>query len=316
MVLNLRQVEALQAKISSYQNVVEKYEKLAEDATTAAIVERKAQLRKLETQLRKREQEAKNKLATAINVIEESQMIDNVIPVISAENSAGDHHAVASAQNSADGDGEQRLSSSTIEPCQSSEINANRLSSSLLNCSNETSPNPDYPSSCGDKLFDSISEPNIDTVLSVKETNIHAMSQKPIEIDASNEQDVIHKTPQALQQKIGEIRSTLKQNVEACSMNSIRSKREKSEKNNIEQMNTDPSVISPKRGRPIKSSPRNPSNQSALKRTISPKVMLTRIKRQENTTDTDTSNENSQLNQNSELHQNEAKETIIAKIEK
>ena len=97
----LREVEALEAKISSYQNVVEKYEKLAEDATTAAIVERKAQLRKLETQLRKREQEAKNKLATAINVIEESQMIDNVIPVISAENSAGDHHAVASVQNSA-----------------------------------------------------------------------------------------------------------------------------------------------------------------------------------------------------------------------
>ena len=95
----LREVEALEAKISSYQNVVEKYEKLAEDATTAAIVERKAQLRKLETQLRKREQEAKNKLATAINVIEESQMIDNVIPVISDENSAGDHHAIASAQN-------------------------------------------------------------------------------------------------------------------------------------------------------------------------------------------------------------------------
>ena len=106
------------------------------------------------------------------------------------------------------------MSSSTIEPCQSSEINVHRLSSSPSNCSNETLPNPDYSSSCGDKLFDSISEPNIDTVLSVKETNIDAMSQKPIEIDASNEQDVIHKTPQALQQKIGEIRSTLTQNVE------------------------------------------------------------------------------------------------------
>ena len=145
-----------------------------------------------------------------------------------------------------------------------------------------------------------MSEPNIDTVLPVMETNINAMSQKPIEIGTANEQDNIHETPQALQQKIGEIRSTLKQNVKVCSMNSIRSKREKSDKNKIEEMITVPSVISPKRGRPIKSSPRNPSNRSALKRTISPKVMLTRIKRQENTTDTETSNENSQLNQNKE----------------
>ena len=145
-----------------------------------------------------------------------------------------------------------------------------------------------------------MSEANIDTVLPVMETNINAMSQKPIEIGTANEQDNIHETPQALQQKIGEIRSTLKQNVKVCSMNSIRSKREKSDKNNIEEMSTDPSVISPKRGRPIKSSPRNPSNRSSLKRTISPKVMLTRIKRQENTTDTETSNENSQLNQNNE----------------
>ena len=51
----INEVEALEAKLSTYQNVVEKYEKLAEDATTAAIDERKSQLRILEEQLRKRE---------------------------------------------------------------------------------------------------------------------------------------------------------------------------------------------------------------------------------------------------------------------
>ena len=59
----IEEVEALEAKISSYQHVVEKYEKLAEDATTAAIDERKSQLRILEEQLRKREKSAKAKMA-------------------------------------------------------------------------------------------------------------------------------------------------------------------------------------------------------------------------------------------------------------
>ena len=81
----LREVEALEVKLSSYQNVVEKYEKLAEDATTAAIDERKAQLKKLEEQLWKREQKAKNKLANAINVMEESQTIESTIPMITSQ---------------------------------------------------------------------------------------------------------------------------------------------------------------------------------------------------------------------------------------
>ena len=81
----LREVEALEVKLSSYQNVVEKYEKLAEDATTAAIDERKAQLKKLEEQLWKREQQAKNKLANAINVMEESQTIESTIPMITSQ---------------------------------------------------------------------------------------------------------------------------------------------------------------------------------------------------------------------------------------
>ena len=81
----VKEVEALEAKLSNYQNVVEKYEKLAEDATTAAIDERKTQLRILEEQLRKREQTAKNKLANAINVIEDSQVIENTICAIATE---------------------------------------------------------------------------------------------------------------------------------------------------------------------------------------------------------------------------------------
>ena len=81
----INEVEALEAKLSTYQNVVEKYEKLAEDATTAAIDERKSQLRILEEQLRKREQNAKNKLANAINVIEDSQAIENTISAIVTE---------------------------------------------------------------------------------------------------------------------------------------------------------------------------------------------------------------------------------------
>ena len=86
----LREVEALEAKLSNYQNVVEKYEKLAEDATTAAIDERKIQLRKLEEQLRKREQKAKNKLANAINVMEESQAIQDTIPAIATPQGSHD----------------------------------------------------------------------------------------------------------------------------------------------------------------------------------------------------------------------------------
>ena len=78
----LREVKVLEAKISSYQNVVEKYEKLAEDATTAAIDERKAQLKILEEQLQKREQNAKNKLANAIIVMEESTTIENTVPLV------------------------------------------------------------------------------------------------------------------------------------------------------------------------------------------------------------------------------------------
>ena len=81
----IKEVEALEAKLSNYQNVVEKYEKLAEDATTAAIDERKTQLRILEKQLRKREQNAKNKLANAINVIEDSQVIEDTICAIATE---------------------------------------------------------------------------------------------------------------------------------------------------------------------------------------------------------------------------------------
>ena len=42
-------------------------------------------MRKLEEQLWKREQTAKNKLANAINVMEESQAIENTIPVITSQ---------------------------------------------------------------------------------------------------------------------------------------------------------------------------------------------------------------------------------------
>ena len=75
----IKEVEALEAKLSSYQNVVEKYEKLAEDATTAAIDERKSQLLILEEQLRKREQSAKHKLANAMNVMEDSHAMEDSI---------------------------------------------------------------------------------------------------------------------------------------------------------------------------------------------------------------------------------------------
>ena len=81
----MKEVEALEAKISSYQHVVEKYEKLAEDATTAAIDERKSQLRILEEQLRKREKSAKNRLANAMNAIEESQTIEDTISAFVTE---------------------------------------------------------------------------------------------------------------------------------------------------------------------------------------------------------------------------------------
>ena len=103
----LREVEVLEAKLSTYQNVVEKYEKLAEEATTAAIDERRTQLRKLVEQLQKREQNAKAKLANAINVMEENQVIEDPIPVASASqgNNAQDHRiggirATKSAGNS------------------------------------------------------------------------------------------------------------------------------------------------------------------------------------------------------------------------
>ena len=78
----IREVEELEAKISNYKNVVEKYERLAEDATSAAIDERKTQLRKMEQQLRQREHNAKSKLANAINVMEESQVIQENVPVV------------------------------------------------------------------------------------------------------------------------------------------------------------------------------------------------------------------------------------------
>lgn len=78
----IREMEELEAKISNYKNVVEKYERLAEDATSAAIDERKIQLRKMEEQLRQREQKAKNKLANAINVMDESQVIQENVPIL------------------------------------------------------------------------------------------------------------------------------------------------------------------------------------------------------------------------------------------
>ena len=95
----VKEVEALEAKLSNYQNVVEKYEKLAEDATTAAIDERKTQLRILEEQLRKREQTAKNKLANAINVIEDSQVIENTICAIATEQADSENKIDTAANN-------------------------------------------------------------------------------------------------------------------------------------------------------------------------------------------------------------------------
>ena len=87
----IKEVEELEAKISNYKNVVEKYERLAEDATSAAIDERKTQLRKMEQQLRQREQNAKSKLANAINVMEESQTIQENVPVVATPQENQEH---------------------------------------------------------------------------------------------------------------------------------------------------------------------------------------------------------------------------------
>ena len=87
----IREVEELEAKISNYKNVVEKYERLAEDATSAAIDERKTQLRKMEQQLRQREQSAKSKLANAINVMEESQVNQESMPVVATPQDNQEH---------------------------------------------------------------------------------------------------------------------------------------------------------------------------------------------------------------------------------
>ena len=72
-------LEELEADISTKRYMIEKYEKLAEDANAASIEMRKAKLKKEEEELKQREQKAKNKLARAIKVMEENEDIAPVI---------------------------------------------------------------------------------------------------------------------------------------------------------------------------------------------------------------------------------------------
>ena len=61
---------AKEAKLADYQELVVKYEKLAEQATKMALEERTNQLISYEKELKRREQEAKKKLAGAVQVLQ------------------------------------------------------------------------------------------------------------------------------------------------------------------------------------------------------------------------------------------------------
>ena len=62
------------AKILSYKKKVLEFEKLAEDATKAALEEQTSCLLQMEEELKEREMKAKEKLASAVQVLEQSQL--------------------------------------------------------------------------------------------------------------------------------------------------------------------------------------------------------------------------------------------------